>query len=32
MSKHNLFVGTSLGKTSRQKAEDRRFAKAIVQA
>jgi betaine-homocysteine S-methyltransferase len=32
MSKHYLFGRATLGKTSRQKAEDRRFAKAIVQA
>ena len=31
MSKHYLFGHATLGKTSRQKAEDRRFAKAIVQ-
>jgi len=32
MAKHYLFGRATLGKTSRQKAEDRRFAKAIVQA
>jgi len=32
MSKHYLFGRATLGKTTRQKAEDRRFAKAIVQA
>jgi len=32
MSKHYLFGRATLGKTSRQKAEDRRFARAIVQA
>jgi betaine-homocysteine S-methyltransferase len=32
MAKHYLFGRTSLGKSSRQKAEDRRFAKAIVDA
>lgn len=30
LSKHYLFGRTALGKTSRQQAEDRRFAKAIV--
>jgi betaine-homocysteine S-methyltransferase len=30
MAKHYLFGRTNLGKTTRQKAEDRRFAKAIV--
>ena len=32
MSKHYLFGRVGLGKTSRQKAEDRRFAKVIMQA
>jgi betaine-homocysteine S-methyltransferase len=31
MAKHYLFGRTTVGKTGRQKAEDRRFAKAIVQ-
>ena len=32
MAKHYLFGRMTIGKTGRQKAEDRRFAKAIVQA
>ena len=32
MAKHYLFGRATLGKTSRQRAEDRRFAKAIVEA
>jgi methionine synthase I (cobalamin-dependent) len=32
MAKHYLFGRATLGKTHRQKVEDRRFAKAIVQA
>jgi hypothetical protein len=32
MAKHYLFGRATLGKSGRQKAEDRRFAKTIVQS